>query len=225
MNSVRIMSEHPGQKLKLLRESKGITLEQASQDTCMRRGLLEALEESPGDDLLPSVYRKLSLRMYARYLGVECEMTRRVTPVPQERKGFSRMMPARVYLRRMGRTRIPSRLDSAKRDRLLSIAKMASVAVVVVLGVGLWSLNAKISRLHLDETLSEPAAVLLSPEPATPPPPQEKPASSPETPLMFMPSFNIEEPISLTFHLPVHGMWCESEEKESKKVEKEKVEG
>ncbi len=203
MNSEYTMSEHPGQKLKLLRESKGITLEQASQDTCLRRGLLQSLEDAPDDDLLPSVYRKLALRMYARYLGMECEMTRRATPASSASSTFPRIAPMRVYWRRMGRLPKLSKFDPAKRDHLLTIAKAASVAVVVVLGVGLWSLNAKISRLHFEENIPEPAAVLLSPEPETPPPiPQEtvkvvhEPLPAPAA-SMLPSSLNLDTPITL----------------------------
>lgn len=148
------MNENPGLELKKLRESKGITLEQAARDTCMRTGLLQALEESMEDDLLPSVYRKLSLRMYARYLGIEVEVTRRAARSPENRM---RIAPVGVFLRRMGRPAKPSKIDPAQRNRLLTVAKTTSAAIVVVLAVGLWSLNAKISRLHFDEPAPDTA--------------------------------------------------------------------
>lgn len=150
------MNDNPGLELKKLRESKGITLEQAARDTCLRTGLLQALEESAEEDLLPSVYRKLSLRMYARYLGLEVEMTRRAARTPE---GRMRIAPMGVFLRRMGRPAKPSKIDPAQRNRLLAVAKTTSAAIVVVLAVGLWSLNAKISRLHFEEPAPHTAAV------------------------------------------------------------------
>lgn len=201
------MSEHPGQKLKMLRESKGITLEQAARETCIRAGMLTALEEAADDELLPSVYRKLSLRMYARYLGIDCEMTRTAAPAaPPKTK---RITPMGVYLRRMGRAvNTPSSLDPTRRNRLLTVVKTASVAVVVVVAAGLWSLNAKISRLHLDDTLPEPAAVLVSPPPAEAPPARR---AAPE-PAKISCSLNLDDPISFTFDVPIHWLGCNTAE-------------
>lgn len=199
------MSEHPGQKLKMLRESKGITLEQAARETCIRAGMLTALEEAADDELLPSVYRKLSLRMYARYLGINCEMTRTAAPAPPKTK---RITPMGVYLRRMGRAfNTPSPLDPARRNRLLTVVKTASVAVVIVVAAGLWSLNAKISRLHLDDALPEPAATLVSPPPAEVPPRRAAPE-----PAKINCSLDLDDPISFTFDVPIHWLGCNAAE-------------
>lgn len=142
------MSEHPGRELKKLREAKGISLAQAARDTCLREGLLRELEECSDIDQLPEVYRKLSLRMYARYLGLEFELTRRAT---RSAEGRIRITPVGFFMRRSGRPAKPARLDPAQRNRLLAVAKTASAAIVTVLAVGLWSLNAKISRLHFED--------------------------------------------------------------------------
>lgn len=141
------MSAPTGLELKKLRESKGITLDQAARDTCMRAAVLGALEEVGHGEDLPAVYDKLSLSMYARYLGVDMEMTRRATRTPEG----VRIAPVGVRIRRMGRAAKAPRLDPAQRSRLLTIAKTTSTIVVVVLAVGLWSLNAKLDRLNLDD--------------------------------------------------------------------------
>lgn len=141
------MNPHPGQELKKLRESKGISLEKAAADTCLRAGLLKELEESADVNALPDVYRKLSLRMYARYLGLEFEVTRRATPTSEG----VRIMPVGKFIRRMGRPPKSPRLEPAQRNRLLAVAKTTSAVIVVVLVAGLWSLNAKLSRLNLDD--------------------------------------------------------------------------
>lgn len=141
------MNPHPGQELKKLRESKGISLEKAAADTRLRAGLLQELEESADVNALPDVYRKLSLRMYARYLGLEFEVTRRATAT---REGV-RIMPVGKFIRRMGRPPRSPRLEPGQRNRLLTVAKATSAAIVVVLVAGLWSLNAKLSRLNLDD--------------------------------------------------------------------------
>jgi len=151
------MSAPTGLDLKKIRESKGITLEQAARDTCMRSTVLGALEEVGHGEDLPAIYDKLSLSMYARYLGVDMEMTRRATRTPEG----VRVAPVGVRIRRMGRAIKAPRIDPAQRSRLLTIAKTASGIVVVVLAVGLWSLNAKLERLNLDDRpvhISETAA-------------------------------------------------------------------
>jgi cytoskeletal protein RodZ len=155
------MSTPIGQELKALRESKGITLEQAAAATCLRAGFLRELEESSAVEDLPDVYRKLSLRMYARYLGLEVEITRRAVATDEG----TRISPVGQFVRRMGRPPKPPRLDPAQRNRLLTVAKTASAAVVTVLAVGLWSLNAKLSRLNVDELADRKARLVTAPEP------------------------------------------------------------
>ena len=153
-----------GAYLKELRESKGITLEQAAEDTCLRAGFLKELEEVADYEAIPEVYRKLSFRMYARHLGVEMETTRRVFP-GQTRKSKRFIVPMTNFIRRMGRPPKPPRLDRQQRNRLLTIAKATSAAVVVVLAVGLYSLNAKLARLNIDEKAETLALRQLPAEP------------------------------------------------------------
>jgi cytoskeletal protein RodZ len=174
------MSTAVGQELKALRESKGITLEQAAQDTCLRAGFLRELEECNTDSDFPDVYHKLSLRMYARYLGVEIETTRRAVRTAEG----TRFSPVGMFVRRMGRPPKPPRLSPAQRNRLVNIAKTTSAAIVTVLAVGLWSLNAKLSRLDIDETKPRVRAVVPA-----------KPAPLPI--VIETPRLTIEEPIQL----------------------------
>lgn len=162
------MNVRPGAELKKLREEKGITLAQAAEATCMRESVLRGLEESAPDDLLPDVYQKLSLRMYARYLGMEVEVTRRAA----QTAGGVRIAPVGL-LRRMSRAPKAAKLDPAQRSRLLTVAKTTSAAIVTVLAVGLWSLNAKISRLHFDDKPGSNPDPILAPEPAVQAPPTD----------------------------------------------------
>jgi len=65
------MSQTPGQKLKAIRESKGILLEEMAQKTRIRLKYLEAIE-SDNKDLIPSaVQMRGFLRLYAHELGVD----------------------------------------------------------------------------------------------------------------------------------------------------------
>ena len=174
------MSTAVGQELKALRESKGITLDQAAKDTCLRVGFLGELEECGTAADFPDVYRKLSLRMYARYLGLEIENTRRAVRTGEG----TRFAPVGMFVRRMGRPPKPPRLSPAQRNRLVNIAKTTSAAIVTVLAVGLWSLNAKLSRLDIDE--SKPRVPTVVPA---------KPAPLPV--VIEMPRCTLEEPVQL----------------------------
>jgi len=151
------MGAMTGAELKELRESKGITLEQAAEATCLRAGFLREMEEAGDYEAIPEVYRKLSFRMYARFLGVEMETTR-LAVESKSAKSKLRILPMTNFIRRMGRPPKPPRLDRQQRNRLLAVAKTTSAAVVVVLAIGLYSLNAKLARLNVDERAEEMAA-------------------------------------------------------------------
>lgn len=153
-----------GTYLKELRESKGVTLEQAAEETCLRAGFLKELEEVADYEAIPEVYQKLSFRMYARFLGVEMETTRVAQPGPSQ-KSKRLIVPMTNFVRRMGRPPKPPVLDRQQRNRLLTVAKTTSAAVVVVLAVGLYSLNAKLARLNVEEKSATLAAQNMPVEP------------------------------------------------------------
>lgn len=152
------MGHMTGSELKELRESKGITLEQAAADTCLRAGFLREMEECADYEAIPEVYQKLSFLMYARYLGVETETTRRAIPTASKRTTKRHLIPMTNFIRRMDRPSRPPRLDRKQRNHLLTIAKTTSAIVVVVLAIGLYSLNAKLARLNIDEKAEAHAA-------------------------------------------------------------------
>ena len=170
-----------GPELKALRESKGLTIQQAAAETCLRPGFLRELEECGTAADFPDVYHRLSLRMYARYLGLEVEPPRRAAAHADHRPRISSIG---LFVRRMGRPPKPPRLSPAQRNRLIGIAKTTSAAIVTVLAIGLWSLNAKLSRLDIDETKPRVRAVVPA-----------KPAPLPVA--VEMPRCTLEEPVQL----------------------------
>ena len=175
------MNTATGPELKALRESQGLTIEQAAANTCLRPGFLRELEERTTAADFPDVYHRLSLRMYARYLGLEMAPQHR----PAVRNGHGpRISPVGLFVRRMGRPPKPPRLSPAQRNRLVNIAKTTSAAVVTVLAIGLWSLNAKLSRLDIDESNPRPRTVLPA-----------KPAPLPV--MIEMPRCTLDEPVQL----------------------------
>ena len=181
MHITKEMSTAIGSELKALRESKGLTLEKAGADLCLRPGFLRELEECETATDFPDVYHKLSLRMYARYLGLQVETTRRAK---RDNEG-TRISPVSMFVRRMGRPPKPPRLSPAQRNRLVNVAKTTSAALVTVLAVGLWSLNAKLARLDVDQ--SKPRVHTVVPA---------KPAPLPV--VIEVPRCSIEQPVQLS---------------------------
>ena len=156
-----------GATLKDIRESQGITLESAAEATRLRLGFLKELEDIADYEAIPEVYQKLSFRMYAQHLGVEMETTRRAMTL-EPRKSKRLIVPMTNFVRRMGRPPKPPVLDRHQRNRLLTVATATSAAVVVVLAIGLYSLNAKLARLNVEEKNAalhtHPVSVELRPQ-------------------------------------------------------------
>ncbi len=67
------MSQTPGQKLKQIRESLGISLEEIAQKTRIRLNYLEAIETDDDDTLPSKVHKRGFLRLYAAELGINLE--------------------------------------------------------------------------------------------------------------------------------------------------------
>jgi len=174
------MSTDIGPELKARRESREISLERAAGDLRLRPGFLRELEECRTAADFPGVYHRLSLRMYARYLGLEIENTRPTRPAEER----VRLPSVGHFIRRMGRPPRPPRLSPAQRSRLIGLAKTTSAAVVTILAVGLWSLNAKLSRLNIDETKPRVRAAV--------------PAQAAPLPVLIeLPRCTLEEPVRL----------------------------
>lgn len=62
-----------GQDLKRIRTQQGVTLTQIFQQTRVRIGLLEAIEEGRFDQLPPAIYLKNFLKLYAQSLGIDAD--------------------------------------------------------------------------------------------------------------------------------------------------------
>ena len=155
------MNPQAGQELKKIRESRGISLEQAAQDMRLRSDLLRELEDGGDDRNMPEVYRKLSLRMYARYLDVAFNPTR-------DDKNIE-LSPVDGCVELAYSEKLSDEAEPKKR-RVVGTGTILAATAVLVLATGLWSLNAKISRLNLDEKQARPAAT-AEPEVALTAPP------------------------------------------------------
>ena len=62
-----------GDALRERREHKGVTMQQAAEDTRIREKFLQAIESGDYQSLPGTVYTKGFLRNYAQYLGLDAE--------------------------------------------------------------------------------------------------------------------------------------------------------
>jgi hypothetical protein len=122
--------------------------------------------------------------MYSRYLGMEIPSAACISPVEEK----ARITPVGTFIRRMGRPPKANRTEPGQRSSLFGLAKVTSAAVVTVLALGLWSLNAKLSRLNIDD-IPDRAERTAQPAPAaavqqeTPPPPEPTALALPPEPV------------------------------------------
>ena len=63
-----------GGELKAARERKGVTLDQAQKQTRIYAGVLSALENGRGDEILTEVYVRGFLKKYSEYLGLDANV-------------------------------------------------------------------------------------------------------------------------------------------------------
>ena len=136
------------------REAKGISLEQAAKDTCLRADILRQLEENDSVDNMPEVYHKLSLRMYARYLEVPVTQSRTVA----RESGEVALSPIDGCVE-LAYSESMRGESEPKKHRTVGPGTVLAVSTSLILTIGLWSLNAKISRLNFDEPREVPVVV------------------------------------------------------------------
>lgn len=93
------LSESPGQRLKGLRESRGIDIERVAAQLHLQRDVVMALEEDRREDLPAPVFVAGYLRNYARLLGVDPEPITRAyratVPDPEPPLALARSAPGR----------------------------------------------------------------------------------------------------------------------------------
>jgi cytoskeletal protein RodZ len=152
------MSAHAGQSLKSTRESKGITLQKAAEDLCLRADVLRELEDTPDATSLPETYRKLSLRMYARYLEVDFTST-------GDKSGV-KLSPVDGCVELAYSDRLDEEEKPKKKRRVFGFGTIVLAAGIMLLGTGLWSLNATLARLNFDERPPRQAVAAAAPAPS-----------------------------------------------------------
>ncbi|MFC4766372.1 helix-turn-helix domain-containing protein [Effusibacillus consociatus] len=171
-----------GSILRTARESKGLTLDEIQERTKIRKRYLEAIEEGELSILPGLVYARGFIRNYAEQVGLDGQALlqehglsedspaaapERAKPVPKEAEKKEKPQP-----------KIASP-DLGEGNRIFPQVAMA-VAVIGLLGVGLWYLTNREASPQTPAPQAPQAPQQTTPpaqQPAVPtPPPQPKPA-------------------------------------------------
>ncbi len=149
-----------GEKLKLEREKRAITLEQISLSTKIGRRMLQALEEDKFNQLPGGIFNKGFVRAYARHLGLDEDQA---IADYLEASGEG---PAKAAAGMEAEAPPPEPRDAAP-SRQLPWGLFAAILLLVALVLSLWS-----RRQHKNEGHSGPP-----PAPAS----SQKPVANPTT--------------------------------------------
>jgi cytoskeleton protein RodZ len=154
-----------GEKLKLEREKRKITLEQISTSTKIGTRLLQAMEDDKFDQLPGGIFNKGFVRAYARFVGLDEDQTvadymeasgdappvstEIATPIDEEREHVENIR------------RLEATSDTPTRE--LPWGLFAAVLLVVALTLSLWSRH---QREHAKQSVRPAPATVTTPAPS-----------------------------------------------------------
>jgi cytoskeleton protein RodZ len=192
-----------GEKLRLERERKNITLEQISVSTKIAIRLLRAIEEDHFDQLPGGIFNKGFVRAYSRVLGLDEEQTlaefqkasgNEVSPAQSDtalqivasatavRHRSSRENPAADTKNSKQELNLDRVDDTRPLDNQLPWGVFAGLLLLVALTLSLWS---RFERSHPREAALIPAS---NPTASLPPPPAPSGASETRAAMTHTPS-------------------------------------
>ena len=173
-----------GEKLKLEREKRKITLEEISSSTKIGTRMLQALEEEKFNQLPGGIFNKGFVRAYAHVLGLDedqavadyLQASGEAAPVGPEAPGrdAARENAARETEQRISRLEAIS--DSPSRP--LPWGAFAVVLLAVALALSLWSHRRREQERSVTHTPAAKTAPRSAQAPPENPPPQPAPLNS-----------------------------------------------
>jgi cytoskeleton protein RodZ len=198
-----------GEKLKLEREKRKITLEQISSTTKIGTRMLQALEEEKFTQLPGGIFNKGFVRAYARTLGLDEDQavadylvaSGEAQPVRFEpgnrentRDNAARATPLRITDENSGRLEIRAEVAS----RQLPWGILAVILLIIALGLSLWNYHRRqqeqlaiqskpaqhAAAQALNHSASSPSALASAPQPA----PLSEPMNSSSTSATSLPA-------------------------------------
>jgi cytoskeleton protein RodZ len=152
-----------GEKLKLEREKRKITLDQISSSTKIGTRMLQALEEDKFNQLPGGIFNKGFVRAYSRFIGLDEDQT--VAEYLQA-SGDGPPVPTEIEAREDGARENAERVSrleaiSDAPARQLPWGLLAAVLLVIALALSLWSYHQRErARESVQPTPSTPAAQL-----------------------------------------------------------------
>ncbi len=159
-----------GEKLKLEREKRKITLEQISASTKIGTRMLQALEEDKFDQLPGGIFNKGFVRAYARFVGLDEDQT---VADYLEASGDAPPVSTEIAMPEEGFRENAARENAENVSRLEAIADapprelpwglFAALLLVVALSLSLWSHH---QREHSRQSVRHAQTTAATPSPA-----------------------------------------------------------
>ena len=166
-----------GEKLKLEREKRKITLEQISSTTKISTRMLQALEQEKFTQLPGGIFNKGFVRAYARTLGLDEEQAvadyleasgeaPRVEPAIREddRDNPDRTAPLRITDESPGRLEIRAEIAS----RQLPWGVLAVILLVIAFGLSLWNYHLREQERAAHKPKPAPQGIAQAANPINP---------------------------------------------------------
>lgn len=155
-----------GEALRAAREAKGLDLQTVADRTRIRRAYLEAFENNAVEDFPSSVYARNFVRLHAREVGLPEDQALALLgaltgapsapAAPEARDGDATDVPT---VQRIGRPSAPSKPRTGKPLKLPTGLLLTVVLLAVVVGGGMWGVNALLSNASApqgpNETVTE----------------------------------------------------------------------
>ncbi|MFY9558685.1 MAG: RodZ domain-containing protein [Terriglobales bacterium] len=147
-----------GEKLKLEREKRAITLEQISLSTKIGTRMLQALEEEKFNQLPGGIFNRGFVRAYARHVGLDEEQT--IADYLEASGEGPPPKPDAV----MDIAPPPAETPVPSSSRQLPWGMLAAILLLVALALSLWSRR---QHRHEGQPVQSPAAPTATPKPRT----------------------------------------------------------
>jgi len=147
--------ESLGNELKVMREQKGLTLEQIAAETRISAHYLQSLEEGRYSELPGGMYNRAFLRAYCNYLGMDSQAA-------MERLETELMPPVEKPAR--SKVRLPQPASSSRSHTLLAWSAMLLISIT-----GLYFTRNWMAAIFAPYFSSPAERPLVSPSPPAPP--------------------------------------------------------
>jgi cytoskeleton protein RodZ len=188
-----------GEKLKLEREKRAITLEQISAATKIGTRMLEALEQEKFNRLPGGIFNKGFVRAYARCLGLDEDQAVADYLEASGEAAALRLEPGRTEPEFHGRLAEP---EETRLPHQLPWGLLAAILLVIAVGLSIWSYRKREQRAHPDAPHSMAAPRKSAPPASAVPSLTSLPAGASGKPLAAGPNLAPDASTGATRKMP-----------------------